>query len=95
MSLNSTSTIADAEAAYKDNLSYSTDGSAAKCRLFIEACRFLLAFQPKSVGSAGDAISLNPELVAGELAEAKAWLAANDSSEMGPRVVRGSFRNFR
>jgi hypothetical protein len=42
--LSSSSTLAQIEAAYADNCSYSEDNSVAKCRAFVTACRLLLKY---------------------------------------------------
>jgi len=44
MSLNSASTLTDAQAQYADNLSW--EGSPVKAALALEAVRWLLAFRP-------------------------------------------------
>ena len=82
-------------AAYADNGSYEEDGSSAKCRIFITACRLLLLRLPsrsarRGVAGAGDEVELNVMLIKGELESAQKWLRAQVSgagSAGGARVL--------
>jgi len=98
-SLDSTSTLDEVKAAYADNASYSEDGSAAKARAFIVACRILLIKLPERVqhGGSGTAemVQLNLTLINQQLADARAWLAANGAFAGGARVRDLSFEEFR
>ncbi|HYE19923.1 MAG TPA: hypothetical protein VEA69_15850 [Tepidisphaeraceae bacterium] len=94
MSLSSASTDAQVVAAYDDNAGYDVDGSVAKCRLFIEACRIILRRRPVSQGGGR---TIQYETIREELSAAKEWLQnhSTDSGDSGPRVTRVSFNNFR
>ncbi|HEX8911075.1 MAG TPA: hypothetical protein VF796_01865 [Humisphaera sp.] len=103
--LNSTSTLAEIEAAYMDNASYAEDGSAAKARAFVTACRLLILKTPKMTGTREAQLTLSPELLAGQIDEANAWLASNGGGPAAAAAggngvpaatsVRVSFRNPR
>ena len=97
--LTSASTLAQVQAAYVDNASYAEDGSAAKAKAFLTACRVLLLKLPAEAGTREGTMRLNPELIQNEMAEARAWLAANGAAvaddAAGGRVTRASFTHFR
>src|SRR5688500_6874875 len=97
--INSTSTLAQVQAAYDDNASYAEDASVAKCRAFLTACRILLRRMPAQTGTREAQLQLNPGLIQKEMQAAQAWLEAHDtgptSTAAGPRVTRVSFENFR
>jgi hypothetical protein len=88
-------TLEACHAAYLDSADYSLGGgSVAKAQQFVVACRRLLLLLPKSGGHAGANISLNPEMVQGELQRALGWIAANDSSA-NSGVTHLSLQEFR
>src|SRR4051812_46733326 len=96
--LSSSSTLTQVEAAYDDNASYAEDGSVAKAKAFITACRMLIRRLPAEAGTRESHVRLNPDLIRKEMDEARAWVAANDTSSSGssgPQVTLGSFENFR
>lgn len=96
--LNSSSTLAEIQAAYDDNASYAEDGSASKARTFITACRLLLRQTPSraaSGGRGGYEVEMDPGLVKDQLDEARRWLAVNDPSVNGCGIVHANFENFR
>lgn len=100
--LTSSSTVAECVAAYVDNSSYDTDGSAAMCRLFIQAVRVLLIKIPKRVqhgGQGADGFEIDPEVLRAELTAAQAWLSANDATMAdaagGGGVIFPDFSDFR
>ncbi len=102
MALTSSSTLDQAKAAYFDNASYDTDGSASMCRLFIQACRFLLLMIPKRLqhgGQGADGFEIDPLILQAELNNARAWLSANDStmadSAGGGGCIHPDFSAFR
>jgi hypothetical protein len=98
-SINSTSTLAEVQAAYDDNASYAEDGDVAKCKSFITACRILIRRTPKESGSREAHMALTPDLLLKEIERAEEWQEAHDTSSStstgGPRVTRASFENFR
>lgn len=95
--LNSASTFEQIQAAYADNASYQEDGSAAKARAFITACRLLLLKLPKRVSkggkSQGEEIELDPRLLAEQIGEAKRYLSEANIATAPPRCY--SLENFR
>lgn len=102
MALSSTSTFTEISAQYVDNADYDTGGSAAKCRLFIQAVRILLFKVPKRTSHGGnnaDAVEIDPLMLQKELDRALAWLSANDSTMAdaagGGGVIHPDFSDFR
>ena len=98
--ITSASTIDQVEAAYIDNASYAEEGSVAKARAFVTACRVLLLKMPKETGSRDSRLTLNPELIHQEMSLAQDWINASDSGASssqagGPNVSRMSFEEFR
>src|SRR4051812_9001344 len=95
--LNSTSTLAQVEAAYADNASYAEDNSVPKCRAFIPACGILLQKHPNRPGTPQPERETSTELIKKEKAAAETWLQAHDtgtgsttagaSTSGGPRVT--------
>lgn len=87
--LSSSSTIDEIVAAYMDNASYDEDGSVAKARTFITACRLLLVKRPQRYrGLDGTEIELDLELIERQLAEARTWLSTH------PDVATSSVKHF-
>ena len=74
--LSSASTDAEVWDAYDDNVSYDTDGSVAKCKVFIEACRILRRRNPK-LARTGNRNELQTFDFDSELKAATTWLSAN------------------
>ena len=70
--INSTSTLAQIEAAYDDNASYPENNSAAECRLFVTACRILLRRMPAQTGTREAQPLLNPGLIQQQMKAAQA-----------------------
>lgn len=99
MSLDSTSTMAQIEAAYDDNASYAEDANVTKCRLFITACRMLLRRMPAEIEQAAQAsarLKLSPELIQAEKKSAEDWLArTSTAAQDNPISTYGDFRNSR
>jgi hypothetical protein len=95
--LNSASDWDAIKAAYANNASYDEDGSAAKARAFVTACRLLLLNLPKRVSKGGrlqgEEIEFDPRLLAEQIAEAQRWLSAYDVANSPARGF--SIRNFR
>jgi hypothetical protein len=99
--LNSTSTRAEVVAAYDDNASYAEDGSVAKCKAFITACRFMLnpgryLRRASSGGRGGEEFEVGFEQIREEIEAAKRWLACRaDVADGGAGVKHLSFERFR
>jgi hypothetical protein len=98
MSVDSSSTLPEVQAAYDDNASYAEDKSVAKAKLFVTACRILLRRTPEESGTRESHFKMSTSLIQKELEAARDWLQANDASSTGnggPAVVRSDFRSFR
>jgi hypothetical protein len=96
--INSSSTLAQVEAAYDDNASYVEDSDVAKCRAFITACRILRRKLPLESGT--KEVHMRNADLAADIERAESWLNANapgstSAGNTGPRVTRSSFENFR
>jgi hypothetical protein len=93
--LTSASTLDEIKAAYDDNASYSEDGSLAKAKAFVTACRLLLRRTPRRValgGPASEEIEMEPKLLEGQITEAKRWIA---NLPAGESVSYADFQDFR
>jgi hypothetical protein len=96
--LDSQSSLDDVRAAYADNASYQEDGSAAKCRAFMTACRLLLLHLPKRMAHGGrgnEEIEMDLTVIQAEIREARQWLAVYGAAEAAARATFSSFENFR
>jgi len=80
-SLSSTSSLAEVQAAYDDNASYTEDESGDKCRAYITACRILLRRSFKSTAGAGLSVMTNMDQIAAEMKSAQEWIHENGSGE--------------
>ena len=89
--VDSTSTLAQVQAAYDDNANYAEVASVAKARAFVTACRILLRRVPGRMSTAGDSLDLNASLIRAEMADAKNFIAANRAGS----VRHVDFRGFR
>jgi len=92
--LDSTSTLADIKAAYADNASYAEDGSTAKAKAFVTACRLLLIKIPKRTAKDNSELEMDTKLIREEMDSANQWLAANGGTG-GPSVKYADTSNFR
>lgn len=93
--LSSSSTLAQVEASYDDNASWTEDKSTAKARAFVTAARMLLRRLPSSSQKGSNALTFRLDLIRQELAEAQTFLQAHDATQLpGPLVTRSSFQNF-
>ena len=93
--LNSASTLAEIKAAYADNASYSEDGSVAKAKSFITACRLWLMKIPRRVargGPASEEVEMEPRLLIDQIQEAKRYVVCNAQHEA---TMYSDFTNFR
>jgi len=97
MALSSSSTRDDVLAAYADNASYEEDASVAKAKAFVTACRMLLSPKHSAalVSGPGLQVQIGLKQIAGELAAAQSWLAANDQRAPAGEVIHASFEEFR
>lgn len=77
--ITSSSTLADVRAAYLDNLSYETDGSVAKARAFVEACRAILSWPSDSMKETVRSM-FDLTRIENQLTQAQDWIAANNTS---------------
>lgn len=81
--VDSTTTVAGLATVYLDNLSYSTDGSVAKARAFIEACRALLLRRPQRAQVGTEEIEFDMRIIQAELLRAEAWLNSAAGADVG------------
>ena len=97
--VDSSSTLAQVQAAYDDNASYATSGSVTMAQDFVTAGRILLRRIPQESGSREGNVRFEMELIAEQIRSAEEWIASNPaashSSTAVPTFVRGSVRNFR
>jgi len=95
--LTSTATLAQVRAAYDDNASYEEDGSVAKAKSFVTACRILLRRLPMSTGTGGGAyIQLSPTTIMEQLRAAQGWLASKaDVEDGGSGIKHLSLEDYR
>jgi len=87
-----------AKQAYYDNADYESDGSVAKAKLFLAACARLLILLPAMAAQGGESISISVYLLPAQQADARKWLAINDTSstQVPAGVVRyADTRNYR
>ena len=93
--LDSTSTLDEVKAAYRDNASYREDGSRTKALAFNTACIFLADKTPLSASRDGQ--STTKESLLEQQRKVEEWLVANPgSSGSGSTRVRfGDFQDFR
>ncbi len=100
MALTSASTTDAAFAQYENAANYESTG-IADCRLFIEACRFLLSprrtvKRSAAGGRGGSEVELDQTLIAAELEAARQWLAtALATLADGGGVIHPDFTDFR
>lgn len=65
-----------------DNASYQEDGSVAKARAFVTACRIIL-LRPRGIGHGSDRTDFAPEIIRQELAAAQDWIGSYESASVG------------
>lgn len=96
-SLNSTSSIAEVLAAYADNASYEEDGSVAKAKAFVTACRIMLSWPKRErLGTGGSAseYEIDPIQLRQEIKSAQQYIAANRTDDPSPAVLDVDFGEF-
>jgi hypothetical protein len=93
MALTSSSTIDEIKAAYVDNSAYDVNGSVAQAKLFVQACRVLVMKMPKMAAGDRASLSLSPELVNQQMADALQWLGGQ-ADTTGSVVGGGGTRHF-
>lgn len=98
-SLSKSSTQQDIKDAYADNASYEEDGSVAKCKIFITACRMLLQ-NPQMISTTTQAgteqMTFDMRTIEKQMESARVWLAQNETvSEAKQNVKALSFEYFR
>ena len=94
-SLSSASTLDQIKTSCMDNASYEEDGSVAKCKAFITACRILLIKLPRKAQDGGsEEIELDVKLIRMELDSAIVWLQGNDTAVVGSAALIPSFEYF-
>lgn len=95
--LTSSSTAGEIEAAYLDNASYEEDGSVAKARAFITACRFKIHLLADSAASPqGHQASIRTEKYQREIEAAQSFIRASaDVTEGGSGAVYLGVEDYR
>lgn len=90
--LSSSSTLAEIEAEYLDNVSYEEDNSTSKAQAFITACKMLLMKRPSQMAVSGGVTFGSQADIQAELENAKRWLQQNTQ---GGSVSYLDFSNVR
>jgi hypothetical protein len=96
--VDSSSTYAQARAAYLDNLSYAEDNSTAKASAFITAAEAMLFLDPMQTGRDGTAFVIDKQSVREALTRARQWLSARGGASASAQTSRSrhlSFEDFR
>lgn len=78
MPIDSTSTLAQVQAAYDDNASYAAERSLAKAQAFTTAARILLRRIPMESSSRDGAVRFQMDLISKEIERAEQWIAAGN-----------------
>jgi hypothetical protein len=93
--VDSSSTLAEVEAAYDDNASYLEDNSVTKARAFVSAARILIRRYPSSQASGDAAVTLPIQQIKQELDEARQWLELRDTDRSPTEVSWADVSDFR
>jgi hypothetical protein len=98
--VNSSSSLAQVQAAYDDNASYDVERDPAKARAFITAARILVNRIPRETSTPQAQLRTAIDLINEQIKSATDWLAANDTAGSatnvnGPACKRLDFRNSR
>lgn len=94
--LDSTSTLAEVQAAYDDNASYEEEGSLAKAAAFVTACRILRRRILRVSQQGSTRAEIDPATLQVELQAAQRWIAANSANAAAGGGTRfSSFEEFR
>jgi len=80
MALTSSSTDATVTAQYETNSTYYINDSVAECRLFCEACEYLIRRTVSQAESGDESVREDVERIERRLSAALKWLAENDST---------------
>jgi len=83
MAITGTTTQDEAITQYLENVGYDINGSIASCKLFIEACRALLALMPAKWSKTTSNFEYDPALWRASATEALAWLSENQTGAGG------------
>jgi len=95
MALSSSSTLAEIQAQYDDNADYDVEGSTAKAKLFIEACRMLLRRMMEEVRKGGSSVRDAYQKIENQLDMAIEWWQENDTTTESGEVRVASFEYYR
>jgi hypothetical protein len=93
--VDSSSTLAEVEAAYDDNASYRDTANITMARAFTQACRILVRRYVSGIAVDGASTSRNVDLIKQQLSEAEAWLDGADPARSGASTVSLDFRDAR
>lgn len=94
--LSSANNIGEIKAAYANNASYVEDGSPAKARKFITACRMLIMRLPKRVsvgGGQGEEVELEVRTLQDQIGDAQRFLTTANVAAAPTRCY--SIEHFR
>ncbi|MEY2855666.1 MAG: hypothetical protein RL030_2798 [Pseudomonadota bacterium] len=93
--VDSSSTLAQVEAAYDDNADYRDSSSVTKARLFAQACRILVRRYVSGIAIDGASTSRNVDLIKQQLSDVDGWLDGNDTARSSSGSVVLDFREAR
>jgi hypothetical protein len=93
--VDSSSNLAEVEAAYDDNASYAEDQSTTKARAFVTACRILIRRYPSSQASGDAAVTLPLTQIKQELDAAVEWMQMWDVDRSPTEVSWADMSDFR
>lgn len=93
--VDSSSTLAQVEAAYDDNADYRDSSDISKAREFAKACRILVRRYLSGVSNDGTSVNRNVELIKDQLANVETWLEGNDTARSADNSVIYDFREAR
>lgn len=93
MPLDSSSTLAEVQAAYDDNCQYDLNASVDEAKAFIAACRILIRRSTEKARHGESELWEDVSRLQAALEKAEAWWAANDTAAT-TSVSGGSVRGF-
>lgn len=79
MAIDSTSTLAQVHAEYKDTADWDDDADIAKAKRFKKACRYLLLMVPKASKNSVSEVEVDPRVVQQQLGQVELFVASNSS----------------
>lgn len=95
MPVDSSSTLAEVQAAFDDNALYDVNGSVAQAQAYIAAGRILLRRVPTESGRGSARLRYELKYIADEVRRAMLWLVGNDSSARDDGAMHFDLQDFR